>query len=205
MVKRLERGLVLSNSIMETTAADSRCKHAGTGFVVLINGDRGMNLMVELTRRWVDWAGVGDVGIWRLFRQINLGVKGVAGLLSGLALLSSWRLATQWRSGRRQVGWRAMSMSTWRKLARVLLLGVLPLAVLVGWWVLADHLPLAGGFAVKYPYSAALPLSLRLIAASLLLWSLALIATALCPTTPSVAAQPRSPRPARPHLDPGTA
>ncbi len=87
-------------------------------------------------------------------------------------------------------------MSTWRKLARVLLLVVLPLALSVGWWVLADHLPLAGGFAVKYPYSAALPLSLQLITVSLLLWSLALIATALCPKTPSVAARPLSPRPA---------
>ncbi len=123
-------------------------------------------------------------------------MKGVAGLIGGLALLYSWRLATQLRAGRRQVGWRAVAMSTRRKLVRVLLLGVLPTALAIGWWLLVYRLPLAGGFAVKYPYSAVLPLSVQFITASLLLWSLALLATALCPKTPSVAARPLSPRPA---------
>ena len=65
------------------------------------------------------------------------------------------------------------------------LLVILPLAVTVGWWVVAYRLPLVGGFAVKYPYSAVFPLSLRYITASLLLWCLALVTTAFCPRTSS--------------------
>ena len=72
---------------------------------------------------------------------------------------------------------------TWRKVVRVLLLVVVPLAITVGWWLVAYRLPLAGGFAIKHPYSAVLPLSLQYITASLLLWSLALITTAFCPRT----------------------
>ncbi len=71
------------------------------------------------------------------------------------------------------------------RLLLILLLVILPLAVTVGWWVVAYRLPLVGGFAVKYPYSAVLPLSLQYITASLAVWSLALITTALCPRTSS--------------------
>ncbi len=45
------------------------------------------------------------------------------------------------------------------RLLLILLLVILPLAVTVGWWVVAYRLPLVGGFAVKYPYSAVLSLS----------------------------------------------
>ena len=159
---------------------------AGSGFVVLTNSDRGANLSVELTRRWLHWAGVGDdMGIWQLSQRLDLGLKSVAGLLGSLVLLYGWWLAAQLRSGRRQLGSSSLKAPIWRKLARVLLLVVVPLAVTVGWWVLAYRLPLAGGFAIKYPYSAVLPLSLQYITASLALWSLALITTAFSPRTPS--------------------
>ena len=81
-------------------------------------------------------------------------------------------------------------------MTRVLFLVVLPLAVAADWWVWMYQLPLVGGFAVKYPWSAALPLSLQYITASLLLWSLALITTAFCPKTPRGAARPPAPTPA---------
>ena len=73
-----------------------------------------------------------------------------------------------------------------------MLLVVLPLAVTAGWWVVAYRLPMAGGFDIKYPYSAFLPLSLQYVTASLVLWSLALITAAFCPRTP-IAAVSRSP------------
>ena len=159
---------------------------AGTGFVVLTNSDRGIPLSVELTRRWLQWAGVGDdSGIWRLYGQIDLGLKIAGGLLGSLALLYIWRLVAQLRSGRRQLGLRSLKTPIWRKVARIVLLVVLPLALTVGWWLVAYQLPLVGGFAVKYTYSAVLPLSLQYLTASLLLWSLALISTAFCPRTSS--------------------
>ena len=159
---------------------------AQTGFVVLTNSDRGIPLSVELTRRWLEWAGVGDdSGIWRLYGQIDLGLKGVAGLLGFLVLLYGWRLVARLRSGRRQLGLSSLEIPIWRKVVRFLLLVVLPLGVTAGWWVVAYRLPLVGGFAVKYPYSAVLPLSLQYITASLAVWSLALITTALCPRTSS--------------------
>jgi CubicO group peptidase (beta-lactamase class C family) len=161
---------------------------AGTGLVVLTNSDRGANLSVELTRRWLHWAGAGDdTGIWQLYQRIDVGLKSVAGLLGSLAVLYGWRLVAQLRSGRRQPGWSSLRSPTWRKVARVLLLAVVPLAVTVGWWVLVYRLPLAGGFAVKYPYSAVLPLSLRYVTASLAVCSLALVATAFAPRAPSAA------------------
>ena len=159
---------------------------AGTGFAVLTNSDRGISLSVELTRRWLQWAGVeDDSSLWRLYGQIDLGLKIAAGLLGALALLYGWRLVAQLRSGRRQLDWGSFGLPIWRKAARVLLLVVLPLAVSAGWWVVAYRLPLVGGFAVKYPYSAVLPLSLRYISASLPVWTLVLVTTTFCPRTPS--------------------
>ncbi len=153
----------------------------GTGFVVLTNSDRGMNFMAELTRRWLDWRGVGSMGIWRLYQQIDLGLKSAGGMLACLALLFGWRVLAHLRSGRRQRGWGLLRMPG--KVARMLCLVVLPLVVVLGWWVYMYQLPLVGGFAIKYPWSAALPLSLHYITASLLVWSLVLIATAFCPKT----------------------
>ena len=62
-----------------------------------------------------------------------------------------------------------------------MLLVIVPLAATVGWWLVVYRFPLVGGFARKYTYGSFLPLSLRYLTASLLLWSLALLSTALCP------------------------
>ena len=67
------------------------------------------------------------------------------------------------------------------------------------------QLPLVGGFAVKYSWSAVLPLSVQYITASLLLWSLVLIATAFCPKTPREAARPLAPAPVLRQVNQGEA
>ena len=113
-------------------------------------------------------------------------MKIASALPGALVLLYIWRLVAQLRSVRRQLGWSSLRKSPlWRKVVRVVLLVVVPLAVTVGWWVVVYRLPLVGGFATKYSYSSFLPLSLQYITATLIVWSLVLITSAFCPRTSS--------------------
>ncbi len=78
----------------------------GEGIVILTNGDRGMDVYVEVLRAWGRWLGTGAPAICGFYQTVGVVVLCLAILLGAALVLRLALFFRQVRGGRRQWLWR---------------------------------------------------------------------------------------------------